>query len=87
MASCRSILKKLVGDGRITQDEYNKLLRNLDANSVQPVTIVEANGRKSMGYLDEKRQIVFLSYVTVDLAKRLGVKDIIKEGTEEDQED
>ena len=27
--SCRCILKKLVRDGRITQDEYDKLLRNL----------------------------------------------------------
>lgn len=29
MASCRCILKKLVRDGRITVDEYEKLLRNL----------------------------------------------------------
>ena len=41
MASCRSILKKLVRDGRITQTEYDKLLRNLKPRSVGKYVIEE----------------------------------------------
>lgn len=35
MSSCRCILKKLVRDGRITQDEYDKLVRNIDDNQLK----------------------------------------------------
>ena len=79
--SCKSILNKLKRDGRITQFEYDKLVRNLHCPPKPVVCIGGGNNMPISGYLDKSTQLIYLGYVTVEGLYKLGYQII------EDKED
>ena len=59
-------------------EHYKKVLRNPDDYLIHKIALVKNDGSKSIAYLDESRQIIFCSYVTVDFARLFGYK-VVKE--------
>ena len=54
MASCKSILDKLIRDKRITQEEYDKLLRNIQKPMLFKIETIDGKEHITPVFQDDK---------------------------------
>lgn len=64
MASCKSILDKLIRDMRITQEEYDKLLRNIQKRTLFKVETIDGKEHITPVFQDDKYKRAWFSLKT-----------------------